>query len=813
MKLRKLYTCLLALCTIACTNNILEEDINNGQEMVFTAVVEDNQMTKTVLQEDRMSIWWSPSDEIKVFYGESSSGKFVSTNSEPADKATFYGSIDIVTGTLDDENSGHTFWAVYPYDMAKDAYSIELPTEQIAAENTFAPGMFPAVAQSDDTNLSFYNVCGGIVFTVVGEDIKTVTVTGNNEEPIAGTASVSFSSEGVVANYPSETSVTLKAPDDGTFTPGVRYFISIYPTVFENGFTLTFFKAASKSEVVYTKPATIKRSRFLIVQNADSEAGEYVYAVPEEAYKDMDKLYDNFAMNISASSGIYVPTRAMFNYCSDDIYSAGVNHNDHDVLKGLNNFSYGSDHVIVKEMYSRLYNIVHGANEYIEKYQEDLPEIIGEAQVMRAYAHLMLAIGWGTPPLVDHVLDEGEYPSNSVDYTELLMWCAEECEKAALVLEERESPQDVPGAYKITKGFAQALAGKAYLFAGEYEKAKSVLGNVVNSGKYALVSGDRFWENFHVEGDGNEEKVFEPNFEYYSGRQPWSSDGGYVLLSGWMESNMSIWRTDHFVQNPHRTYVGAIQGWNGLGVPDHFARGFLANDGVDSYRFNATLIHIDDVVGGNMYGNYLDDMTKEQKLASTEVGISSSEGLYGQSFWLPFKQMVKETDFNEYVGAPYRWNNFTIMRYAEVLLLYAEACIMTGDTSLALDVINQIQRRAGSQTISTSVDMDVLKREKQYELWFEGCRWPDLVRWGDTELVEKAGQAIPSLFDKFFTRPDITDESLVWENGAEETSRFYTTTSIIPLNPHGFVAGKHNRFPYPASELEANPNLVQNPGW
>ena len=824
MKTRYLIILMLCLCTVSCTKNIMDETEIIRKEILFTAEVEDNSATKTVLQEDRMSVWWSPSDSIRVFYGNNASGLFVSTNKEPVNRTTFRGSIDVVSGSIDDENKELAFYAVYPYSIpsrvnykdennSSEYVIIDLPTRQIAADNTFAPGMFPAVAKSENTSLSFYNVCGGIVFTVQDEGIKSVTVKGNNNESIAGEMSVDFLSSGYKLMSP-EKEITLIAPDGKTFTPGVRYFISIFPTTFENGFTLTFFKTNSKSDVVFTKPATIKRSRFLVVEDADSNAGEYEYAVPEEAYKDMDNLASVFQTKMTGTSGIYIPLRALFNYGSDDVYHPGVLNRDQIDLSSLNEFSFDSNSSVIKDMYERFNNVINESNKYIRKYQTDFPEIIGQAQVMRAYAHMMMAIGWGTPPLVDHVLGESEYPYNcdndpegSMTHEELLVWCAQECESAARILEERDSPQDVQGAYRITKGFAQALAGKAYLFAGEYVKAKELLGAVISSGKYALVSGERFWENFHIEGDGNEEKLYEPNLEY----KPELGFAG-TMLTSWMESNALLWRTDVFMQNPHDGYTGGIMGWNGLGVPEKFANDFYANDGKDSYRFNTTLIHIDDVVGGSMYGNSYDYMTKEDKLASDEVGIVNGNGLLGQSFWLPFKPLIKSTDANTSSGPGYRYNNFTIMRYAEVLLLYAEACYMTGDNAKALEVINQIQRRAGSQTISTSVDMDVIKKEKQYELWFEGCRWPDLVRWGDTDLVENAGQDIPTLYDKFFVQP-VTDETLIWEHGTEETSRFYTKSSDSPSAQKGYVEGKHNRFPYPATALEANPNLVQNPGW
>ncbi len=273
------------------------------------------------------------------------------------------------------------------------------------------------------------------------------------------------------------------------------------------------------------------------------------------------------------------------------------------------------------------------------------------------------------------------------------------------------------------------------------------------------------------------------------------------------------WRSDHFVQPPHQGYCG-VDGWGGLGVPEAFAEAFAANDGKDSYRLNASIIHIDDVIGGSMYGNStFDDMSKEEKLASTDVGITS-RGLYGQSFWLPFKQLVRSSDTSSGYGTNVRLNNYTIMRYAEVLLLYAEACLQSGDSAQGAWAVNQIRQRAGLSTLA-SVDMSVLKKEKSYELWLEGSRWPDLVRWGDTDRVKRAGQDVPKLFDKLFRVP-MSGETVRWENGTEADSRFYVVSSheaIDAGNQVGFVPGKHNLFPYPMTEMNSNPNLVQNPGW
>ncbi len=819
MRTHYVWAGILCLMALSCNTNRLErDDVTRPVEMTFYADMGDNQNTRTVLQEDRMSIWWSPKDSIKIFFG-ANSGLFVSSNTEPTALTSFNGSLTVATGTIDNENSPSYFMAVYPYKLAQSydnyAATINLPDQQIAADNTFARGMFPAAAISQNLNLSFYNICGGIVFTVQEEGIKFVTLTGNNNESVAGSAQVSFSGKLPVARVTSGVpSITLKAPGGGTFTPGVRYFISVYPQTFEQGITLTFFKAAAKSEVSWSKPAEIKRSRFLVIENADAEAGEYEYAIPEEAYRDMDALAELFITKIASQSGgyVYSPFRSLYNYCGDDVNATGAMYSDMENLVSLSEFRYDAANDVIKLMYNNFYAYIQQTNSFIKKYQDDLPKILGPARVLRAYSHLMLAIGWGAPPVVDHVLADSEFPANNIfTQKQIFEWCAQECEIAIPDLEERLSPQDKEGAYKVTKGFAQALAGKAYLFAGDYQKAKELLGEVVRSGKYELVPGDRFWENFHIEGDGNEEKVFEPNIEY----DPQNGFSSSITLTTWMEANALNWRTDHFVQVPNYGYTG-LDGWGHMGVSEDFAVSFADNDGKDSYRLNASIIHIDDAIGGSMYNSdVLNEMSKEEKLASTDVGINAS-GLYGQSFWLPFKQMIKKTDTDARAGSNIRWNNFTIMRYAEVLLLYAEACIQTGDTAEALNVINQIQRRAGSQTISTSATMDVLKREKQFELWFEGCRWADLVRWGDTDKVKTAGQSIPVLYDKFFRAPQATDENIVWENGTEANSRFYTVSTHGAMDQGyqvGFVEGKHDLFPYPLDAMSNNPNLTQNPGW
>lgn len=562
---------------------------------------------------------------------------------------------------------------------------------------------------------------------------------------------------------------------------------------------------------------------------------ENFYKTDADAEAALAAAYEGFMCNVCGRQpdmggpGIYTPFKIIMNMCGDDVLYASGNYGDHEFSGMLNEFRYDTEAEVPKFFYSGLYLSIYTCNLVTDYFKDaDTPvkkRCVAEARVLRAYDYFLLANLWGTPPFVDHVLpgDALPYncdkdPDNPMTHEELILWVAKECEEAAADLTERASTSDVDGAVRVTKGFAWALAGKAYLFAEKYDQAKTALKKVIDSGKYALVPGERYMDNFHIEGDGNEEKVFEINFEYNAGKSGW---GGMIQRSSWMEANAWNWRAGNFVKNPANVYCGGVDGWGGLGVPQWFGDEFLANDG-HSYRFDATLKHIDDAVYGMEYQDpALNAMTREEKMVSDKVGISDpTQGLYGNSFWLAFKQIMRGPDTGgKAYGDNIRLNNYIIMRYAEVLLNYAEACIQTGDAATAKTYINMIQERAGSNTISASVDMNVLKKEKSYELWLEGCRWFDILRWNDAEGIARlkaVGSDVPHLFDKMFRQPKSDDRKVTWENGTEANSRFYTVSSSEAKDKGftvGFQQGKHELFPFPQTVIDKNPNLVQNPGW
>lgn len=845
---------LLSLFTISCEDGLIGIE-NNPSTQDVTILAEPPvwgiegtgiaPLTKTVRLEDGRTAW-SSSDAISVFQGTLGGNRFQLSSINNDGQAIFNGTLDVATGVADGANQSLDFWAVYPYDEGNACFgngvTLTVKDELTGMAGSFGSGDFPAIGTSSNLAIGFYNVCSGLVFTFSQPNIIAITLQGHNHETIAGKVNVVFDGDGkpvVSGVLEGKESVVFNAPDLNGFVPGKDYFFPILPTEFSNGFDLTFTKTTYslsdetkyyRAQYQVNRPVSLKRSIFGRVDGFEDGLAfeEFNYTKDDysegEIEADRVSIYDTFLLKMTAHSGIYTPMRSLFNMCGDDLFSAGGHFDDQEMNKVLNQFRYDPSSDVVRVSYQRFYSAISEFNRIIDKHrgcQSDLSKkLVAEARVLRAYVYLQLIIGWGNPPFVyyyDSTSSLNPYncdmdPVCPVTRQQFLEWCARECERALPDLDERTSPTDVEGAYKVTKGFANAVAGKAYLFAEDYSESKIALKKVIDSGKYALVPGNRFWELFHVEGDGNEEKIFEPNLEY-NPNAGWQN----TSRSTWMESNLYCWRTDHFRRVPCGQYSGNVAGWNGLGVPQEFGDAFFANDGKDSYRFNATFKLIDDAVFNMTYNNSLiDSMSPEEKLNSTEIGIVDASGLYGQSFYLPFKQLVKATDVVSGYNQVVRFNNYTIMRYAEVLLLYAEACLKTSDNTQAKWAINQIQERAGSQTVSSQVNMTVLKREKSYELWFEGCRWPDLVRWGDFDGVINAGSSLPVLYDKLFREPQSEDNDIMWQYGDDSNSRFYTLSlheAIERGYDVGFKYGKHERFPYPTAEIAANPNLVQNPGW
>ena len=433
---------------------------------------------------------------------------------------------------------------------------------------------------------------------------------------------------------------------------------------------------------------------------------ETFYKTDEDAEAALVAAYQGFLWNVTCQNGgsLYIPFVMAMNLCGDDVNAAGANYGDNDWMPMVNEFRFDTSNETIRNTYNGLYYAVYYTNLITDHFQYGTSDIkdrvISEARVLRAYIHMMLALGWGTPPLVDHVLAGDALPYNcntdpnlgGMDQAGLLKWCAKECEESLEHLDDRQGPGDKDGAVKVTTGFANALAGKAYFYAGDYENARRCLKAVIDSKNYQLVPSGRWFDNFHIEGDANEEKIFETNIENNTNL----AYGDYRSRTGWMMSQYWNWRTDHFVADVVTPYC-SIEGWGGCGVPADFAEEFVAYHKDNSARLNGSIINIEDLVYETQYQSPNDDLnslTREQKAASDRVGITA-EGLYGQSFYLPLKPIVKTTDLRN-PKENVRLNNTIVMRYPEVILLYAEACLPEngGNPEDAWQLVRELQDRA-----------------------------------------------------------------------------------------------------------------------
>lgn len=244
------------------------------------AIGEDNNVPTKTIRNDNGSVYWQKGDKICVLpFGSTAPGEFTATATDNSSWTSFSGEMTIRTVIGGSETSGETSWnyALYPYNnnvtRASDSVTATVPAEQTAVAGSFDPLSFVTVARSESFNFAFYNLCGGIKFSLKNEGIKSITIEGNNGEVLAGKINIKidendhpYASEIIEG----ETKITISAQDGTTFKTGEWYYISTLPVNLSNGFSLTFNKANAVGTRVTYASNTIKRSNFLRFTEWDS---------------------------------------------------------------------------------------------------------------------------------------------------------------------------------------------------------------------------------------------------------------------------------------------------------------------------------------------------------------------------------------------------------------------------------------------------------------------------------------------------------------------------------------------------------------
>ena len=577
--------------------------------------------------------------------------------------------------------------------------------------------------------------------------------------------------------------------------------------------------------------------KMLDIPQKGVKSTEDFYASDADAEAALANMYHNYIENVAGTEGIDNPEQVILNYAADDIYAAGKNFSDHDAFRIFDEFTYDEASGTMKSCYQRYYYAIYHANLIISNFTNEnrngtepryegavTRQAVAEARVMRAYCHMMTALIWNQPPLIDRVYEGDEELPVNTDKTqdEILQWVVSECEKAISSgsLPKRNGPSDKDNTARMNVGFAQFVAGKAAMFRNDPATARKYLGDLINSGNYKLIPGEEYWTNFHIAGDGNSETIFEPNFiddtSITSSR--WSKG---IMRDRWMVANVFLWRIKSLRSVPDQ---GISDGWGGGAIQENFAEKFYQHDG-DSPRRKACFITEDEFLYEmDWQGSTLNDASREEKMSDPGRGLAVG-GLFGRGKYFEWKHMVFLkppkilTGGKEYpadnvptLGKNSNQTNFNVARYAEALLLYAEACIGSGDEAKGLKALNEVQERSGSGKISSTLTFENVMEEKQYEMWFENCRFPDLVRWAKQgkvnldQIYNKSGihQNVPTCHDEF-SEPDMP--------GYNKYHKFYVTHDAVPRGGGVFTVGKNEYLPFPRDVKTANKNLFDVGGW
>ena len=373
---------------------------------------------------------------------------------------------------------------------------------------------------------------------------------------------------------------------------------------------------------------------------------------------------------------------------------------------------------------------------------------VGEAKFLRAMYYYHLVTLWGNVPLVLKTSVVGDKPS-SATIPQVWAQIEKDLTEAAATLPNTYGATDLG---RATKGAAYALLARSQMQQRKYTEALTPLQWLVEGdgkGIYSLVPNYR--DNFLISTENNRESVFEWQFNINTAEY-----------------------TDDDTETPNQNYGSSLAqffGPSGIGWSDGEAQRWPI------YEFNEPT-----TTGARdprLAASFLFD--------STSVKGPDSTLIYGQTFTKRYGVSNKRVWFRKFQNDAWKNeegyrspNNWRYIRYADVLLMYAEALNATGKTTQAYTYVDQVRQRAGLARLSVAKPgltqdqfLAQLKHERVTELSGEGVRWNDLARWGDLG---------PQL--------------------APRDPAFST-----------FVKGKSELLPIPQLERDLNPNLTQNPNY
>ena len=350
-----------------------------------------------------------------------------------------------------------------------------------------------------------------------------------------------------------------------------------------------------------------------------------------------------------------------------------------------------------------------------------------EAKFLRAVYHFDLFKAFGPVPIVDHVLQDGEFNTiERANITDLFTFITNDLIEAIDGLPDTKYTGSFAG--RVSKTTAQALLGKVYLYwadmsnddKAKFDLAAEQLLAVISSGQYQLL--DDYNDLFAFGAKNTEESVFEIQHTNLVPHD-W---GGVQFIDGNMITQLCGVR-GLCASNPDY-----IEGWGFMLPTDDLNNFYLADD---DYRRDAAILSLTELTS-----------------SGCSVDLAQQNTADFEGYW-----QQKYANYNAYT-APNGGDlnlqkdpNEPVIRYADVLLMYAEALVRgNGSSTEAMTHIDMVRERAAGPDASsfrTAQDLmnqegmtllDVIFYERRAELAGEGDRWFDLIR---------SGRADASLFD------------------------------------------------------------------
>ncbi len=442
-------------------------------------------------------------------------------------------------------------------------------------------------------------------------------------------------------------------------------------------------------------------------------------------------------------------------------------------IADLNTQTWSPANPFLTAVYQRLGLSITYANEFIKFTNGNADPAVArynaEARFLRALAYYWYLDLFGNPPFTTEADGVGKFFPKQLDEnfatarTKLFHFIVSE-------LHDIENKLGEPGfSYpQADKGAAWMLLSRLYLnaevFTGtaKWDSCKIYTDKVVNSGAYSLDPDYR--KNFSADNgrhEGNNEMIF-----------AWAQDGTYI--QGYVGTTFIIESSSDAVYLRAEDFHGLTSNtnWNGNRATKQFLNTMI--DTIATYG-NIPVPWDNDPFFTQSNDNRVYLRVKK----SPDIPSASSSGDYGIGV---YKFTAKNADGN-FVGPNPAFANtdFPIFRYADALLMRAEANFRLNAPASAVDDINLIRRRAygnlSGDITTAQLNEDFLLKERAREFYYEGQRRTDLVRFGQ------------------FTSGTYT---WAWKGGV-----FNGTQTSNHLNV----------YPIPAEEVAANPNINQNPGY